>query len=151
MSDRDRSSAPPDRLPDSLIERIDSLGVSELQALLSYVESRIDSLRTPLEAEIEADAAGEILEIKKYGGYALVRMHPPAPDGSTVDTNVVSLYHVRREQQLSGEESLHWAYLGDVGAAGQNRCRTCGRPVDSDAAVCPHCESDGNRSTEGEN
>lgn len=143
MSDSDTS--PSDRLPDQLLERIDRLGIAELRAVLSYAEARIESLRAPIEEAIEADAAGEIVEVEKHGGYALVRMHPPAPDGSGVNADRVSLYHVRREQRLNGEESLHWAYLGDVNSPERNRCRTCGRPVEGDAAACPHC---GSRSSE---
>lgn len=140
MTDKDTASAPVDRLSETLIERIDSLDIPELRAVLSYAEARIESLRTPLEEDIEASAAGEILEIENHGGYALVRMHPPAPDGSTVDSSIISLYHVRREQRLDGEESLHWAYLGDVNATEQNRCQTCGRPISDDSVGCPHCE-----------
>lgn len=139
MSDADEG---PDNLPDALIRRIDSLELPELKSVLSYVERRIEALHTPIEEEIEATAAGEVLRIENHGAYALVRKHPPDPDSHGVNTDRVSLYHVRREQQLDGTESLHWAYLGDVHNSEQIRCESCGGPLDKDASVCPHCGSE---------
>ena len=141
MSDPDEDPTVPDRLPDSLIEQIDNLEVSELRAILSYVEQRIESLRTSIEEEIVADAAGEVIEIEDHGDYALVRKHPPNPDGLGVNTDIVSIYHVRQEPQLGGEETLHWSYLGDVRTPEQSRCANCGRTLDEDVDVCPHCGS----------
>lgn len=128
-----------DTLPDELIQRIDSLELPELKAVLSYVEHRIEALRTPIEEEIEAAAAGEVLQIENHGAYALVRKHPPNPDSSGTNTDIVSLYHVRREPQSDGTESLQWAYLGDVHNSEQIRCDFCGGPLDKNASVCPHC------------
>lgn len=151
MGDSNDGPVPPDTLPEALIQRIDSLTLPELQSVLSYVERRIEALRTSIEEEIEATATGEILQIENHGGYALVRKHPPDPDGSEVNTDRVSLYHVRREPQMDGTESLHWAYLGDVCNSEQIRCNTCGGTFDTDAAACPHCGSDAidNPETEG--
>lgn len=138
MSNSAEAPTPPDNLPDALIQAIDSLGRSELKSALSYIERRIDALRTP----IEATAAGEVLKIEDYGAYALVRKHPPNSDGPGVDTDRVSLYHVWREPQMDGTESLHWTYLGDVHSSEQIRCSSCGGTLDTDAAVCPHCGSE---------
>lgn len=142
---------PPDDLPETATRAIDSLDLSELKSALSCIERRIDGIRPPIEAEIEATAAGEVLDIETHSAYTLVRKHPPDPDGSGVDTGRVSLYHVRREQQMDGSESLRWAYLGDVHDSEQTRCRTCGGAVDTDASVCPHCGSENvdNPATEG--
>lgn len=142
MSDADNDPTPPDDLSETLIQRIDALELPELKSLLSYIERRIESLRTSIEAEIEANAAGEILEIENHGGYALVRKHPPDPDGPGVNTDITSLYHVRREHQLDGTESLHWAYLGDVYNTVESRCETCGRTFAREIDVCPNCGSD---------
>lgn len=142
MSNSAEDPTPPDNLPDALIQAIDSLGRSELKSTLSYIERRIDALRTPIEEEIKATAAGEVLTIENHGAYALVRKHPPNSDGPGVDTDRVSLYHVWREPQMDGTESLHWAYLGDVHNSEQIRCNTCGGALDTDAAVCPHCGSE---------
>lgn len=147
MNHSPEAPTPPDILPEALITRIDSLEIPELIAILTYVEQRIEFLRTPIEDEIEADAAGEVIEIENHGEYALVRTHPPDPNGSGANTDIISLYHVRREQQTDGTKSLHWAYLGDIDSPESIRCETCGRTLDTDSAVCPHCgSSDGNRS-----
>lgn len=142
MCDTNEDPDPPNDLSDDLIARLDALDIPELKAVLSYVRKRIDSLRTPLEEEIEATAAGDVVEIETHGAYALVRMHPPDSDEPDSTTDLVSLYHVRREPQLDGTESLHWAYLGDVGSAERVRCTTCGRPLEKDVTVCPHCGTD---------
>lgn len=142
MSNSNEGPTPPDTLPDALIREIDSLDLPELKSALSYIERRIDALRTPIEEEVEAAAVGDILEIEDHGAYALVRKHPPGPDGSGVNTNRVSLYHVRREPHPDGTESLHWVYLGDVRNSEQIRCNTCGGALDTDASVCPHCGSE---------
>lgn len=150
MSNSNEDPEPPDTLPDALIQRINSLQLPELKAVLSYVERRIETLRTPIEEEIEATAAGEVLQIENHGAYALVRKHPPDPDGPGANRDIVSLYHVRREQQLDGTESLHWAYLGDVHNSEQIRCNSCGGILDKNASACPHCGSENpvNRETE---
>jgi len=140
MSDANADPTPPDGLSRSLIQRIDALDPPELKALLPYIERRIDSLRTPIEADIEADTAGEVLEIEDHGAYALVRQHPP--DGASVNTDVTSLYHVRREPQYDGTESLHWAYLGEFYRSAEARCESCGQTLDRGAHVCPNCGSD---------
>lgn len=114
MTDANEEPEPPDELPDDLVARIDSLEIPALKAVRSYAGQRIESLRTPLEEEIEATAAGELVEIEDHGTYALVKMHPSDPGGPGANTDLVSLYHVRREPQLDGTESVHWAYLGDV-------------------------------------
>ncbi|WP_280584995.1 zinc ribbon domain-containing protein [Halorubrum sp. Boch-26] len=142
MSDTNEDPTPPDDLPQKLIQRVDALELPELKSLLSYIERRIESLRSPIEAEIEADAAGEVLEIETHGAYALVRQHPPDPDGPGVNTDITSLYHVRREPQYDGTESLHWAYLGDLHNVAEARCESCGRTFDRGVDVCPNCGSD---------
>ena len=142
MSDATEDPTPPDDFSETLIRRIDALELPELKSLFPYIERRIESLRTPIEAGIEANAAGEVLEIENHGAYALVRQHPPDPDGSGVNTDITSLYHVRRERQYDGTESLYWAYLGDVHNTAKIRCETCGRTFDREVDVCPNCGSD---------
>jgi len=162
MSDPGDDAVPTEGLPESLLEAVDSLTASELEALLSYVEKRIEADWSSLRADVEASAAGEILDVERDGPYALVRAHPPEGRGggdtdeaavdadgendeveaAAVDTDVVSLYHVRPEHLADGTESLHWAYLGDVYDPGQDRCNTCGRTLDETTEICPHCGSD---------
>jgi len=142
MDNPRKTPAPPDTPPDVLTQRIDSLTLPELKAVLSYVERRIEAVRTPIGAEIEATAAGEILEIEKQGACALVKRHLPDPDASGVNTGRALLYHVRRERQFDGTESLHWTHLGDVPDPEQIRCDSCGGVVDGDASVCPRCGSE---------
>lgn len=142
MGDSNAGPTVPGNLPDALIQQIDALELPDLKSLLSYIEQRIEALRPPIEEEIEATAAGEVLEIKNHGAYAIVRKHPPDSTGDGVNTDITSLYHVRREPKIDGTESLHWAYLGDVQNTARPRCETCGRTLDEDVDVCPHCGSE---------
>jgi ribosomal protein L37E len=142
MGNSNAGPTPPDALSETLIQRVDALELPELKSLLSYIEQRIEALRTPIEEEIEANAAGEVLDIENHGAYAIVRKHPPDPDGDGANTEIITLYHVRREPQIDGTESLHWACLGDVHNSVQTRCDTCGRTFDDDVETCPHCGSE---------
>jgi len=142
MGDSDSEPTPPNDLSKALVQRVDALELPQLKSLLSYIEQRIETLRTPIEEEIEANAAGEVLDIENHGAYAIVRKHPPDPDSDGANTDIVSLYHVRREPQIDGTESLQWAYLGDVHSSVQTRCDTCGRTFDEDVETCPHRGSD---------
>lgn len=139
MGDSEAGPTPPDELSDALIQQIDELELPELKALHTYIEARVDALRPPIDAEIEANTAGEVLKIETHGASAVVRKHPPDPDTSDANTDITSLYHVRREQQVDGTESLHWTYLGDVQTTTPTRCETCGRTLNEDVDVCPHC------------
>ncbi|MFC6732398.1 zinc ribbon domain-containing protein [Haladaptatus sp. DYSN1] len=150
MGDKDESAVSPNTLSDALIQRIDSLALSELKSVLSYVEHRIETLRASIVEEIETTATGAVLNIEDYGAYALVRKHPPNLNESGVDTDRVSLYHVRREQQMDGADVLHWAYLGDVQNAEQIQCTSCGGILDKEATVCPHCGAENMDNTESE-
>lgn len=107
---------------ETLIRRNNSLDLPELQSLLSYIQQCIEAVRTPIEKVIKANAAGVVPEIEKHGADALVRKHPPVPGGPRINTDIVSLYHVRRKSQLDGTDSLHWPYLGIFHDAGQIRC-----------------------------
>lgn len=145
----DDATADPSRLPDGLLERLDSLDVPQLRAVLDHVEERLESQHSPLEREIMEDATGEIVAIEDQGAYALVRKRSPDPDEPGANTDVVSLYHVSREPHLDGTESLHWAYLGDVSDDGAVTCEHCGRTFDQELARCPHCSgTDADRGTE---
>ena len=101
-----------DWLPNSLIERLDSLEVPELETVDHYVEQRIESLRTPIEEEIMASDSDDIIDVEDNGAYALVWKRIPPVEKSGVDTDTVSIFHVNREKHPDGEESLHWDYLG---------------------------------------
>lgn len=156
MSDADDDAVPTEGLPESLLEAVDSLTENELEALLSYVEKRIEADWSSLRADIEASAAGEVLDVERDGPYALVRAHPPEEsldvdtDTTGVDTDVVSLYHVRREHLSDDSKSLHWAYLGDVYDPGQHRCEACGRTLEETTESCPYCGDDEIRDPETE-
>lgn len=142
MRDPVEDPAPPDRLPDALVGRLDSLEIPELKAVRSYVEGRVESLRTPIEAEIEAKAAGEVLDIESHGEYALVWISPPESDARGTLTELASLYHVRRTRRLDGSESLRWSYLGDVRDSEPGRRESFGRPLDAAGADRPRGASD---------
>lgn len=142
MNDANEDPTPPVDLSETLIQRLDALELPELKSLHAYIGQRIESLRTPIDAEIEANAAGEVLAIENHGASAVVRTHPPDPDGPGVKKDITSLYHVRRVPQVDGTESLHWAYLGDVDTSEETRCEACGRTVNREVDVCPNCGSD---------
>lgn len=147
MTDSKEGAAPPSDVPDSLIEEIDTLDLPTLKAVKDYVDRRVGSLREPMQAAIEADSAGEVIEIEDHGAYALVRQHPPNPNGPGLRTDVVSLYHVRRQVAPSGEETLQWSYVGDVEGPEVPRCPQCNHPVEDDTGPCQHCGYDRSKRT----
>ncbi|AGN01033.1 hypothetical protein L593_05420 [Salinarchaeum sp. Harcht-Bsk1] len=142
MTESGEAPNPSDQLSDALIERLDGLEISELKAVVSYAQRRIESIRTPLEDEIRATASGDVLEIENHGAYAIVRKHPDDPDGDGAATHVTSMYHVQRTPHPDGEETLEWRFLGDVHDSEQARCDSCGGTIVGDTAVCPHCGSE---------
>lgn len=142
MGDTSTDPADSDDLPDAVREQIDELDIPALRAVQSYVEERIESLRRPIGAEITDDAVGEVVDVEDHGTHAIVRTHPPDPDGSGVDTDLVSLYQVRRERHVNGEEVLHWSFLGDIQDSAEDRCDNCGRRLDGDADECSFCDDE---------
>lgn len=131
----------PDGIPEELIKQLDSLDRDTLDRVQSHIEDLLESHGPPTEEEIKADTAGEVLEIKPQGGHALVRKHPPNPDGPGPNQSIVSLYEVRRERYPDGDTGLHWAYIGDVENDGGHRCPSCGRTYQAQREACPHCAS----------
>lgn len=133
-----------DRLPGALIEQVEELSVPELRALKSYVEKHIKTSDRPLETLIQESAAGEIVDIDADNDTsAIVRKHPPDPDGPGVDTDTVSIYTVRRQACFEGGEEVRWSYLGektdgDFETNGEY-CPDCGHPLAGVPETCPHC------------
>ncbi|ELY83189.1 hypothetical protein [Natrinema gari] len=112
MSDSDDKQSPTERLPTALIEELDTLESPELHAVREYVDQLLESSQPPIEQQIREEASGEVLDIEDQGVYTLVKQRPPSQ--SEGDSKPVSLYHVTRERHPDGEETLHWAFLGDV-------------------------------------
>ncbi|ELZ08303.1 hypothetical protein C479_13228 [Halovivax asiaticus JCM 14624] len=142
MNDPAENAADSDQVPETVRDQLDELELPELRGVLSYVQRRIESLRRPIAEEIVETATGEVVDIENHGTHAIVRTHPPDPDGPGVDTELVSLYHVRRERHVNGEELLHWSFLGDIRDTVEWRCNSCGRPLDASGGSCPHCGSE---------
>jgi len=88
---------------------------------------------------IRSEIEGEIVDITDSGPYTLVRKYPSSRDGSDTGRQPLSLYRVKREKQLNGEETLHWSYLGDVTEPASVECGNCGVPLNESATACPHC------------
>lgn len=100
--------------PDMLVETLDDLDAPTLRAVRTYVERRLDDVRPSLRELIRSEAEGEIVDIEDHGAYTLVRKYPPGQRNAEETSQPLSLYRVKREKQLDGEETLHWSYLGDV-------------------------------------
>lgn len=97
------------RLPDNLAERLDSLDVAALHAVIDYAEDRIGEERHPIAEDVRAEAGDVVVRIDDYGGYALVEKRTPDRDA-----DVTSLYLVRHEREMDGEWSLDWSFLRDL-------------------------------------
>ncbi|QLG50315.1 hypothetical protein [Natrinema halophilum] len=112
MPDSDDKRSPTERLPAALIEELDTLESPELHAVREYVDQLLESSQPPIEEQIREEATGEVIDIEDEGIYTLVKHRPP--NHGEGDSKPVSLYHVTRERHPDGEETLHWAFLGDV-------------------------------------
>lgn len=142
MTAPEDESTPQAMLPEDLLARLEVLDRAELSAVHEYVEARLEAPGDSLKAAIEAEAAGELVDVEVHGSRAVVRQHPPDPEGNGVDTDTVALYHVRREHRPDGEDSLHWVYLGDVQDGGRTRCPHCNETFETTVPVCPSCGSE---------
>lgn len=143
MPGNDNAPHPPEDMSEETRTWIDSLSEDGIRDLIDYLEGRIESSHTPIDEMIYARAAGEVRSIEEQGGYAHVEMHPPTDDGEGVDRDIRSIYHVSREGQVDGKETLHWTYLGDIQSGEVTRCPECGRTYNADTRLCPHCEGAG--------
>jgi len=125
-------------LPDALVEILDDLDVSTLHSVRTYLDQRIDDLRSTLPEMIRAETGSEIVDIIDRGPYTLVRKYPTSRDDSDTYPQPLFLYRVRREKRLNGEETLHWSFLGDVIEPPSVECGNCGVLLDESTTVCPH-------------
>lgn len=132
MSAATENQGPPDRL----VEILDDLDAPTLRVVHTYVEQRVDDLRPSLQNLIRSETNGRVVDIEDRGTYTLVRKCPPSQSDSGTASSPLSLYRVKREKQLNGEESLRWSYLGDVTGG---ECGNCGTPVNTHEVACPHC------------
>ena len=135
-------------LPDALVETLDDLDVSTLRSVRTYLDQRIDDLRPTLPEMIRAETGSEIVDITDSGPYTLVRKYPTSKDNSTTYPQPLSLYRVKREKRLNGEERLHWSYLGDVIEPPSVECGNCGVLLDESTTACPHCGEELSRDEE---
>ncbi|ELY82893.1 hypothetical protein C486_03419 [Natrinema gari JCM 14663] len=81
---------------------------------------------------IRSEAKGEIIDIENCGTDTLVRKYPPSQKSSEQSTQPLSIYSVRREKQLDGEETLHWTFLGDVPKQSTVECEYRGEGISHD-------------------
>lgn len=114
MSNSDDGRSPSEQLPDTLVEQLDTLEPPELRAVHKYAEQLLEEAHPPIEKQIREEAKGDVLAIEEEGVYKLVKMRSLDTGGSDGDSSPVSLYHVRRERHLDGEETLNWSFLGDM-------------------------------------
>lgn len=125
--------------PDTLIEIFDDLDISTLRSVRSYLDQRIDDLRPTLPEMIRAETESEIVDIRDGRSYTLVRKYPISRDNSDTYPQPLSLYRVKREKRLNGEETLHWSFLGACIEPLSVECGNCGVLLDEYTTVCPHC------------
>jgi rubrerythrin len=97
---------------------------------------------------IRAETEGEIVDIIDRGPYTLVRKYPTSRDSSTTYPQPLSLYRVKREKRLNGEQRLHWSFLGDVIEPPSVACGNCGVLLEESTTVCPHCGEELSRNEE---
>lgn len=133
---------PPDCLPATLVDQLGALAVPELRAARAYIDDRIERRHPPIRERILSEAIGDVVGIEDRGAYALVRKRPPTRDERDGDPQLIALYHVTREKRPSGEETLHWAFLGDLRNAAIRNCDRCNGYVDEFAESCPHCRKE---------
>ena len=91
-------------------EILDDLDAPTLRAVRTYIEQRLDDVRLSLEERIRSEADGEIVDIEDWEAYTLVRKYPPSRANSENSSQPHSLYRVKREKRLNGEETLHWSF-----------------------------------------
>lgn len=102
-------------LPDTLFDVLERLSVPELRAVRAVVDRRIEQQRPPIEDLIRAEAAGEVVDIEDRGLYAIVRMIRPRSENADAESRPESVYRVRRERRPTGDETLRWSFMDDVG------------------------------------
>jgi len=134
--------------PAALVEILDDLDVSTLRSVQTYLDQRIDELRPTLPEMTRAETEGEIIDITDRGPYTLVRKYLTSRDSSDTYPQPLSLYRVKREKRLNGEETLHWSYLGDVIEPPSVECGNCGVPLNGSTTACPHCGEELSRDEE---
>jgi len=126
-------------LPDVLVEVLDDLDAPALRAVRAHVDQRLDDLRPTLREMIRSETDGEIVDIVDDRPYTLVRKYRSSDGGSDAGPQPLALYRVTREKRLSGEEGLHWSYLGDVVEPAGAECGNCGVPLSDSTTACPRC------------
>lgn len=135
--------------PDTVVELLDDLDAPTLRAVRTYVEQRLDELRSSLRERIRSEADGTIVDIEDRGAYTLIRKYPLSQGDSENSSQSLLLYRVKREKRPNGEETLHWSCLGDVTERSGVECENCGALMDTYRAACPHCgEGEGHHDEE---
>ncbi|MFD1564398.1 hypothetical protein ACFR99_12655 [Haloarchaeobius amylolyticus] len=114
MSNSDDEQSLSERLPDALVEQLDTFEPPELRTVHEYVEQLLEEAHPPIEKQIREEAKGDVLAIEDEEVYTLVKMRSPDTGDSDSDSSPVSLYHVTRERHPDGEEDLNWSLLGDL-------------------------------------
>lgn len=138
---RTNGPTPPEQLSEPLIETLDELTASELRTVRTYVEHRLEEVRTPIAEQIRAEATGEVLDIEDCGTHTLVRMCSPTSKTASADTSIL-LYSVRREKRLDGSKALHWSWLGEVQHPPTVKCENCATLLTDPVQRCNQCGSD---------
>ena len=106
--------APPPNLPAELVELLDGLDETELQAAIDYAQARRRFVHSDVTDRIEARPGEEILRVEERDGYTEVLKRLPCAEGCADCPHGPYLYHVYEEQRPEGGSRLHWTYLGRV-------------------------------------
>ncbi|ELZ28029.1 hypothetical protein C474_16049 [Halogeometricum pallidum JCM 14848] len=102
------------RLPPSLRDRIDELGLQELREVVHYAQDRIRTRHRPVSEQIEAAPGEEVLSVEEGPEYTEVVKREPCGENCPDCPHGPYLYHVYEETLPDGSDSLHWVFLGHL-------------------------------------
>lgn len=98
---------PPDAVPSSVATELSQLDDESLRAVLDYGQILLNT-------RIEAGPNEEIVSVEDHGTHTTVIKREDCADGCDDCPHGPYLYHIRSEEHVNGEKSLHWVYIGEV-------------------------------------
>ena len=124
--------------PDTLIKILEYPNFPTLRSVRTYFDQCIDDFPSILPEMIRTETEGETVDITDREPYTLIGKYLTSRDGSDTYPQPLSLYRVKREKRLNGEETPNWSFLGDVIEPPSVECGNCGILLDESITACPH-------------